>query len=125
MTQKPIVLVVDDDFSALSLMGIMLEREGFQAVRATDAHEALASLVQGAPDLIILDVMMPGIDGIRLATILRQRTDTAVTPILMLSAFADQEIIQRGMDAGANSFLVKPILHPDLINLVKKLIKKS
>ncbi len=116
------VLVVDDDFSALSLLGIMLQREGHLAIKATDAHEALASLSQGTPDLIVLDLMMPGIDGIRLATILRQRTDTATTPILMLSSLVDEDVIQRGLQAGANDFLEKPILHPDLISKVKKLV---
>lgn len=122
MSQKQTVLVVDDDFSALALLGIMLEREGYRAVKAADAHEALAALAQGAPNLIILDLMMPGIDGIRLATILRQRTDTSQTPILMLSSHADQESIQRGLNAGANDYLVKPVLHPNLIAKVRELL---
>lgn len=123
MAQKQAILVVDDDFSALSLLGIMLEREGFRAVKAADAHEALAALGQGTPDLIILDLMMPGIDGVRLATILRQRSDTSATPILMLSSHADQENIRRGIAAGANDYLVKPVLHPELIAKVRSLLQ--
>lgn len=125
MTEKPVVLVVDDDFSALSLVGIMLDREGFRSVKAADAHEALAALGQGTPALIILDLIMPGIDGVRLATILRQRSDTSQTPILMLSSINDQEHVRRGLSAGANDYMVKPVLHADLIAKVRELINRS
>ncbi|GIK28040.1 MAG: response regulator [Chloroflexi bacterium] len=125
MTERPTVLIVDDDYSALSLLGIMLDREGFEPVKVYDAHEALAALGLRTPDLIILDLMMPGIDGVRLATILRQRRDTSRTPILMLSSMADQDNIRRGLDAGANDYLIKPVLHAELIAKVRALIKAA
>lgn len=123
MALNPTVLVVDDDFSALSLMGVMLERDGITPVMAADAHEALASLSSASPDVIVLDLMMPGIDGIRLATILRQRSDTSNTPILMLSSPNDGEGVKRAMLAGATDFIVKPILYLSLITKVRALLQ--
>lgn len=125
MTHNPTVLVVDDDFSALSLVGVMLERDGMIPVMASDAHEALASLSTATPDLIILDLIMSGIDGIRLATILRQRSDTAGTPILMLAPQNDDESIKRAMLAGATDHLVRPVLYPNLIAKVRELLKQT
>jgi DNA-binding response OmpR family regulator len=123
VTIRPTVLIVDDDYSALSLMGIMLDREGFSPVKALDAHEALASLASATPDVIVLDLLMPGIDGVRLATILRQRSDTSQTPILMLSSLNDADNVKRAMVAGATDYLHKPILHNELIAKVRALLK--
>jgi two-component system phosphate regulon response regulator PhoB len=122
---NPTVLVVDDDFSALSLVGVMLERDGMIPLMASDAHEALAALSTATPDVIILDLIMPGIDGIRLATILRQRADTAKTPILMLTAPHDSESVKRAMLAGATDHLVRPVLYPNLIAKVRELLRQA
>jgi PleD family two-component response regulator len=122
---NPTVLVVDDDFSALSLVGVMLERDGMIPVMASDAHEALAALSTASPDVIILDLMMPGIDGIRLATILRQRSDTSNTPILVLAAPNDSESIRRAMLAGATDHLFRPVLYFNLIAKVRELLKQA
>ena len=125
MALNPTVLVVDDDFSALSLVGVMLERDGITPVMASDAHEALAALSTATPDVIVLDLIMPGIDGIRLATILRQRSDTSSTPILMLAASNDTESVKRAMLAGATDHLVRPVLYPKLIAKVRELLKQA
>lgn len=103
-------------------MGIMLEREGFTPVMAIDAHEALASLSSSPPDVIVVDLLMPGIDGVRLATILRQRSDTSRTPILMLSSLNDEDNVNRAMLAGASDYLHKPILHHHLIDKIRALM---
>ena len=125
MALNPTVLVVDDDFSALSLVGVMLERDNMTPVMASDAHEALAALSTATPDLIILDLIMPGIDGIRLATILRQRADTSKTPILMLAAPNDTEGVKRAMLAGATDHLVRPVLYNNLITKARELLKRA
>src|ERR1051326_8249699 len=90
------ILVVDDEPGALALMEIMLRRKGFIVLTASDAYRALAVLAKEKPDLIILDVMMPGITGLELCRELRGRSDTAQIPILMLSAWSDFEAVQRG-----------------------------
>jgi DNA-binding response OmpR family regulator len=117
--------VVDDEIGALTLIGIMLERGGFDVLKAKDADSALAVLDQETPDMIILDVMMPGIDGIELCKIIRQRPDFANTPVLILSARGDAESVMRGMDAGADDYLPKPILHHDLVAKVDKMLSAT
>ncbi|GAB4570755.1 MAG: hypothetical protein Kow0077_05660 [Anaerolineae bacterium] len=119
------ILVVDDEIGALTLIGIMLERGGFEVIKAKDANAALAELEKSIPDLIILDVMMPGMDGIDLCRLLRGRDDTKEIPILILSARGDAESVMRGMDAGANDYLPKPILHHDLVDKVRKMLDMS
>jgi DNA-binding response OmpR family regulator len=116
------ILVVDDEIGALTLIGIMLERGGFSVLKAKDAQAALAELDKETPDLIILDVMMPGMNGIELCKVIRSRTETSMIPVLILSARGDAESGMRGMDAGANDYLPKPILHHDLVDKVRKML---
>lgn len=122
---KKHILVVDDEIGALTLIGIMLERGGFSVLKARDATSALAVLDQNTPDMIILDVMMPGMDGIELCQVIRQRDDTNITPVLILSARGDAESVMRGMEAGANDYLPKPILHHDLVAKVRAMIDEA
>jgi DNA-binding response OmpR family regulator len=122
---KKQILVVDDEKGALILIGIMLERVGFSVLKAEDAKAALAVLSQTTPDLIILDVMMPGINGIELCKMLRERNDTRALPILILSARGDAESVVQGMEAGANDYLPKPILHHDLVSKVRAILAQS
>jgi two-component system response regulator MtrA len=122
---KKHILVVDDEIGALTLIGIMLERGGFNVLKAKDATSALAVLDQNTPDMIILDVMMPGMDGIELCGVIRDRSDTSVTPVLILSARGDAESVMRGMEAGANDYLPKPILHHDLVAKVRSMLSEA
>ena len=116
------ILVVDDEIGALTLIGIMLERGGFEVLKAKNADAALGVLDAETPDLIILDVMMPGMDGIELCRTIRARAKTRATPVLILSARGDAESVMRGMDAGASDYLPKPILHHDLVAKVRKML---
>ncbi|MCK6576648.1 MAG: response regulator [Anaerolineae bacterium] len=116
------VLVVDDEAGALTLIGIMLDRGGFAVAKARDAQAALEMLETETPDLIILDVMMPEMDGIELCQVIRKRGDTRQTPVLILSAKGDADSIIRGIDAGANDYLPKPILHHDLVSKVRGML---
>ncbi len=119
------ILVVDDEIGALTLIGIMLERGGFGVLKAKDANTALAVLDQDTPDMIILDVMMPGMDGIELCRVIRERESTNNVPVLILSARGDAESVMRGMEAGANDYLPKPILHHDLVAKVRNILEDN
>lgn len=119
MTQ---VLVVDDEVGALTLIGIMLERGGFDVVKAEDAYAALNLLEGATPDLIILDVMMPGMNGIELCQKIRERDKTQDTPVIILSARGDPTSVEAGHAAGANDYLQKPILHHDLLTKVRSIL---
>lgn len=122
---KKHILIVDDEIGALTLIGIMLERGGFEVLKARDAKIALNLLDDATPDLIILDVMMPGMNGIDLCQVIRQREETRTTPVLILSARGDAESIIRGIEAGANDYLPKPILHHDLVSKVRSMLGEN
>ena len=115
-------MVVDDEVGALTLIGIMLERGGFDVSKVSDAYACLNALRSSIPDMFILDVMMPGMDGIELCRRIRAFPAFQSTPILILSARGDTDTREMGLDAGANSYLSKPILHHDLITKVKELL---
>jgi two-component system, OmpR family, response regulator ResD len=119
------ILAVDDDKGARNLIKIMLTREGFEVTEARDANEALSLLNDFTPDLIILDVMMPGMNGVDLCKVLRERTDTARLPILILSTLSDMKTVLNSVDAGATDYLPKPIYHNDLKAKVKGLLEAS
>lgn len=119
------ILVVDDDKGALTLIGIMLDRGGFQVLKAQEANEALEILAKETPDLIILDVMMPGMDGIKLCGLIRQREQTANTPVLILSAKHDATSVISSMENGATDYLLKPIMHHDLVSKARQMLNLS
>lgn len=112
------VMVIDDEIGALALIAIILERNGFAVVKAQGGPVALDLLDKTSPDLFIMDVMMPEIDGIELCRRIRSRPDTASTPIILLSARSDAETIEQGLQAGANEFLTKPVFQHALVNKV-------
>lgn len=119
------ILVVDDEVGALTLIGIMLDRGGFDVIKAQNANQALLILEKETPDLLILDIMMPGMNGIELCRAIREMERFADTPILILSTRSDADSIIQGMDAGATSYLPKPILHHDLVTKVRAMLQMS
>lgn len=116
------ILVVDDEIGALTLIGIMLERGGFEVLKAQNADAALAVLENETPDLFILDVMMPGMNGIELCQLLRSRPQTEEIPILILSARGDAKSVIQGIEAGATDYLLKPIFHHNLVAKVRSVM---
>ena len=117
------ILVIDDEVGARTLIGIMLERGGFEVLKAKDAEQALTALQeQTIPDLIVLDVMMPGMDGFTLCRTIREKPATRTIPILMLSAKGDSASVMQGMNAGASDYLPKPILHHDLVSKIQQML---
>jgi DNA-binding response OmpR family regulator len=105
------ILIVDDDSDTVNFMKVMLGRYGYQVVAAMNGLQALELAHSENPDLIILDVMMPGIDGFEVARSLRRHPDTALTPILMFTAKTQVEDKLVGYNAGIDIYLTKPI-HP-------------
>jgi DNA-binding response OmpR family regulator len=118
------VLVVDDDKSARTLLTIMLKRKGFDPMVAENSVDALEQLNHTIPDLIILDYMLPGMNGIELCRTIRQRPDTAKVPILMLSARGDHIIVMEAKEAGANDYLSKPLLIDEVTEKLTSIIEE-
>jgi DNA-binding response OmpR family regulator len=119
---KQSVLVVDDEPQARSMLRLILVRAGFDVLEAKDGYEALDEVARQIPDLMILDIMMPGIDGFYVCEQLRANSRTASLPIIVLSAKTDADSIKRGQEVGATKYLTKPVSPDDLTRHVKEVI---
>ena len=119
------VLVVDDEPMARTLLRLMLVRAGFEVVEAEDGYDALDKLKEDEPDVMILDVMMPGIDGFRVCETVRAAPSTSNLPIIMLSAKTDLESVNRGLRLGANKYLTKPISPEELTRQVRDVLQEN
>jgi len=110
MAQKePVVLVVDDDNTIRMLTRAALEQAGFKVEEAADGIEALSVCEKVRPDMVLLDILMPGKDGFIVCTELRQRPECALTPIIMMTALEDLDSINLAYNLGATDFITKPI----------------
>lgn len=113
------VLIVDDEPMARTLLRLMLVRAGFHVTEAEDGFDALDKIRKNQPDVVLLDVMMPGMDGFAVCEQLRSEAATAELPIIMLSAKTDLDSINKGLRAGATVYLTKPISPEELTQHVK------
>ena len=118
------VLVVDDEPMARTLLRLMLVRAGFDVVEAEDGYAALDKLQEAAPDIMILDVMMPGIDGFTVCETVRASSNMSELPIIMLSAKTDLESVNKGLRLGANKYLTKPITPEELTRQVRNVLQE-
>lgn len=116
------VLIVDDEPMARTLLRLMLVRAGFEVLEAENGFEALDKVKQKQPELVLLDVMMPGIDGFSVCEALRKDPLTVDLPIIMLSAKTDLESVNRGLRLGANKYLTKPISTEELTRQVRDVL---
>jgi CheY-like chemotaxis protein len=119
------ILVVDDDLDTLRLVGLMLERQGYAIVAASTGQQALSLAKSEKPDLIVLDLMMPDIDGIQVARQLRANPETQNIFIIMFTARGQMEDKLEGFDAGADDYLTKPVQPRELIAHIKAVLKRA
>ncbi|MFM2133561.1 MAG: hypothetical protein RL156_842 [Bacteroidota bacterium] len=119
--QKPYVLVVDDNRITTKLLRRYLEANGFEAAEAYDGIECLEKVAQRIPDAIVLDVMMPRLDGYETVKRLRENETTAQTPVVIVTALNDVANQLRAIESGADDFLSKPIEEKLLTAKVKML----
>jgi pilus assembly protein CpaE len=119
------ILVVDDDLDTLRLVGLMLERQGYRIMAASSGQQALSMIYSEKPDLVLLDLMMPEMDGIEVARRLRASPETAEILIIMFTAKSQIEDKLEGFDAGADDYLTKPTQPRELIAHVKAVLKRS
>ncbi len=121
--KKPRILVVDDHPHNVKLLVSILKPKGYDVLCAYNGKEALAMAQESAPDLLILDVIMPEMDGFQVARAMRENEETRATPILMLTALRDMEDKIKGMEAGADDFLSKPFNTIELLVRVRSLLR--
>ncbi|HVK54295.1 MAG TPA: EAL domain-containing protein [Burkholderiales bacterium] len=117
------ILIVDDELQNRKLLEALLRPEGYLTLSAASGEEALASIAQRAPDLILLDIMMPGMDGCQLARILKADPATSTIPIIMVTAQIDRSARLAALDAGAEEFLTKPVDRAELWLRVRNLLR--
>ena len=123
MQDRDTILVVDDEANIRTILRYILEQEGFGVVTANDGREALDVLKDMTPDLVILDVMMPHVDGLQVLVEMRSRFSTHNIPVMLLTAKGDLPHKVQGLREGANDYLVKPFEHEELILRVRNILQ--
>jgi sigma-B regulation protein RsbU (phosphoserine phosphatase) len=112
--RPPIVLVADDNDVSRALMGRLLIRDGYSVRLVSDAHAAIDAVHRRKPNLVLLDLRLPDLDGSSVLSELRQHDDAVALPIIMVSAVHDGEVVAACLGMGANDFVTKPIHWPTL-----------
>lgn len=119
------ILIADDEPNQLELLSYNLEQAGFTVMQAKNGQDALQKIEDHAPDLVILDWMMPHLSGIELCRLLRSRSDTMILPIIILSARGEEGDRTLGLDSGADDYMSKPFSPRELVSRVKALLRRS
>ena len=117
------ILVVDDNYINLKLASEMMECEGYTVDRASDAEQALQSISAQLPDLILMDLALPGMDGLALTRYLRSQEHTCRIPVVALTAFAMKRDEEKAREAGCTAYIVKPIDTRKLPGLLAALLE--
>ena len=124
MNMKYTVLIVDDDEKNVRLIRLILSKEEYQVVSACSGSEALEMVDEKRPDIILLDIMMPGIDGFEVCKRLKADEQTRHLPVIMVTALQEKEDRIRAMEAGADDFITKPIDPDTLLAVISRHLKK-
>ncbi|NLH98603.1 MAG: response regulator [Chthonomonadales bacterium] len=117
------ILAVDDEKAIVRLVQVNLEREGYEVVTAYDGREALEKVASERPDLVVLDVMMPYMDGFEVLQQLKKNPETRDIPVIMLTAKAQDADVFRGWQSGVDCYLTKPFNPMELKQFVKRVFK--
>jgi two-component system alkaline phosphatase synthesis response regulator PhoP len=119
------ILIVDDDTGLTQLLQLVFESRGFWVTTAYDGEQALQVLENELPEVIVLDLMMPGVGGLEVCKQVREDPRTANIPIIVLSAMPNESAHQEAMDAGATEYLIKPIRPSDLIKRIREVTSRE
>ena len=122
MNRETCIMVVDDDQELLKLLPSIFEPEGYRTVTAHDGCSALALLDEHKPDLIILDIIMPGLDGLQLLDIVRQRSEV---PVIMLTGKCEVSFLREALVAGADDYLKKPFSTVELLARIRAKLRRA
>lgn len=122
---KGTILIIDDEKDLLELVRYNLEKEGYEAICATDGITGVEIAVKHRPDLIVLDVMMPGMDGLEVCRKLRADTRTSQVPVLMLTARVSEADRVVGLEMGADDYVTKPFSPRELLARIKAILRRA
>ena len=123
MTQRKILLV-DDSETVLMMERMILQKESYQVVMARDGQEGIAKAMEVKPDLILMDVVMPNMNGFEAVRWLRQQEETKSVPIVMVTTKAEMESMEAGYESGCSDYVIKPIDSLELLTKVKNLLSE-
>ena len=123
MSDKAKILLVDDEPSIVKMVSKRLEVEGFEVLVAMDGQEGLKKAQAESPELIILDVMLPKLNGYEVCTMLKQDTRYQKIPVLMFTAKAQEKDERLGLECGANAYMRKPFKAQELLETIRTLLK--
>jgi two-component system alkaline phosphatase synthesis response regulator PhoP len=119
------ILIVEDEKDIVKMLEYNLKKEGFRTISAQDGEDALEYAVREHPDLIILDLMLPGMDGLEVCKELKKETKTASIPIIMLTAKAQESDKVVGLELGADDYVTKPFSPRELIARIKAVLRRA
>ncbi|WP_397400116.1 phosphate regulon transcriptional regulator PhoB [Phenylobacterium sp.] len=121
----PYILVVEDEDALATLLDYNLMKEGFRIERAADGEEALLKISEEAPDLVVLDWMLPKVSGVEVCRQIRAGTETRRTPVIMLTARSEEADKIRGLETGADDYVVKPFAMSELVARIRALLRRT
>jgi len=122
---KPLVLIVEDEAPLVTMLRYNLEREGFVVDEAADGEEALLRIAERRPDAVLLDWMLPLVSGLEVCRQLRRAPGTRALPVIMLTAKGDEGDRIRGLDSGADDYVVKPFSPSELVARLRAVIRRA
>ena len=125
MLAKPRVLIVEDEDAQAEVLRYNFDREGFDVTVAGDGDEAMLAVEERQPDLVLLDLMLPGTSGIAVCRRLRSRPETRALPIIMLTARGEESDRVRGFESGADDYVVKPFSPSELVARVRAILRRA
>ena len=121
----PLILVVEDEAALATMLRYNLEREGYRVAEASDGQEALASIADEPPDLVLLDWMLPSLSGIEVCRQIRRRPETSQLPVIMLTARGEDRDAVRALDIGADDYITKPFNLDSLLARIRALLRRA
>jgi two-component system response regulator MtrA len=121
----PRILVVDDDQALAEMIGIVLRSEGYEPEFSGDGNDAVDAFHATKPDLVLLDVMLPYVDGFEIVGLIRAQQTWQDTPVIMLTAKNTERDTVRALDAGANDFIIKPFQPQELLARLRRFLKTT
>ncbi|MBI9075205.1 MAG: response regulator transcription factor [Desulfatibacillum sp.] len=122
---KTSILVVDDEEDILELLKFNLEREGFKVICSETGEKALQAVRNSPPDLVLLDLMLPGINGLEVARALKSNPNTSSIPVIMLTAKGDESDVVRGLEIGADDYVTKPFSPRVIVARVRAVMRRQ
>jgi two-component system, OmpR family, phosphate regulon response regulator PhoB len=125
MPAAPTILVVEDEAALVTMLRYNLEKQGFRVEEAGDGDEALVRIVETKPDLVLLDWMLPSLSGIEVCRQIRRRSSTRDVPIIMLTARTEDQDMVRGLNTGADDYIIKPFSTEALLARIRALLRRA